>query len=82
MTAFVSAGIMCQMEIHGLNAEVYANLPERGNLTFGLAPSETYTVQVRDTSGRMVCALRLTIPGPMLNGGWGGGPGLVVQPSA
>ena len=81
MSAFVSAGISCQVEIHGLNAEVYVNLPERGNLTFGLAPSETYTIQVRDISGRLVCVLRFTIPGPMLGGSWGGGSGPVAQPS-
>ena len=81
MSAFISAGISCQVEVHGFNAEVYPNLPERGNLTFGLAPSETYTIQLLDISGRLVCALRLSIPGPMLGGGPGGSSGPMGQPS-
>ena len=82
MTVFVSAGINCQLEVHGLNAEVHATLPEHGNLTFGLMPSETYTVHLHDMNGHLVCALRLSIPGPVRNGGWGGGPGPMVRPQA
>ena len=81
MSGFISAGISCQVEVHGFNAEVYANLPKRGNLSFGLAPSEVYTIQLRDISGRLICALRLSIPGPMLGGGSGGSSGPMGQPS-
>ena len=82
MAASISVGINCTIEVQGANAEVHATLPEHGNLTFGLMPSETYHVHLHDMNGRLVCALRLRIPGSVRNGGMGGGSGPVVRPQA
>ena len=82
MAASISTGINCTIEVHGANAQVHATVPEHGDLTFGLLPSETYHVHLHDMHGRLVCALRLRIPGSVRNGGVGGGSGRVVRPQA
>ena len=75
MSATISTGINSTIEVHGANAQVHATVPERGDLTFVLLPSETYHVHLHDIHGRLVVALRLRIPGPVRNNGVDGGSG-------
>ena len=82
MSATISTGINSTIEVHGANAQVHATVPERGDLTFVLLPSETYHVHLHDIHGRLVCALRLRIPGSVRNSGVDGGSGRVVRPQA
>ena len=79
MSATISTGINITIEVHGVNAQVHATVPERGDLTFVLLPSETYHVHLHDVHGRLVVALRLRIPGPVGNNGVDGGSGRVVR---
>ena len=81
MSATISTGINSTIEVHGINAQVHANVPAGGDVTFILLPSETYHVHLHDANGRLVAAMRLIIPGSTGNNrtdGGSGGSGRVV----
>ena len=84
MSATITTGINSTIEVNGVNAQVHANVPARGDVTFILLPTETYHVHLHDANGRLVAAMRLIIPGTTgnsrINGGSGGsgGSGRVV----
>ena len=79
MSATISTGINSTIEVHGINAQVHANVPERGDVTFVLLPSETYHVHLHDANGRLIVAVRLRVPGSTGNNGADGGSGRVVD---
>ena len=81
MSATISTGINSTIEVNGVNAQVHANVPARGDVTFILLPTETYHVHLHDANGRLVAAMRLIIPGSTGNNrtdGGSGGSGRVV----
>ena len=79
MSATISTGINSTIEVHGINAQVHANVPARGDVTFILLPSETYHVHLHDANGRLVVAMRLIVPGSTGNNRADGGSGRVVN---
>ena len=81
MSATISTGINSTIEVNGVNAQVHANVPARGDVTFILLPTETYHVHLHDANGRLVAAMQLIIPGSTGNNrtdGGSGGSGRVV----
>ena len=79
MSATISTGINSTIGVHGINAQVHATVPERGDVTFVLLPSETYHVHLHDANGRLIVAVRLRVPGSTGNNGADGGSGRVVR---